>query len=164
MLERAAAGLIPCYYSLTGSQPGPAVSQERFVGLGGRGREEEKRKENSPLPPPKIDPELFLGAYSSHAFLFKSQDTGSVQKQKVAAQAGRWGRKMGCEHRALARRKDSERVFKHCSPPVKTSQDFEGRVWMNRSFQNLNSQVQAQLPAFTATWPWAGYPENHMRP
>ena len=74
------AGLIPCYYSLAGSQPGPAVSQQRSVGLGGRGREEEERKENSPLPPPKIDLELFLGAYSSHGFLFKSQDMGSVRK------------------------------------------------------------------------------------
>ena len=39
-----------------------------------------EKGKHSPLPPPKIDLELFLGAYSSHAFLFKSQDMGSVRK------------------------------------------------------------------------------------
>lgn len=46
------------------------------------GGREEKGK-HRPLPTPihptqKIDLELFLGAYSSHTFLFKSQDMGSV--------------------------------------------------------------------------------------
>lgn len=77
----AAARLIPCYYSLTGSQPGPAVNQQQFMGLGGRGRKKrEKKGKHSPPPPQKIDPELFLGAYSSHTFLFKRRDMGSVQK------------------------------------------------------------------------------------
>ena len=51
------------------------------MGLGGRGREEKGEKgKHSPLPPQKIDLELFLGDYSSHTFLFKSQGMGSAQK------------------------------------------------------------------------------------
>lgn len=52
------------------------------MGLGGRGRErrEEKGKHSPPFPPKEIDPQLFLDAYSSHTFLYKSQDMGSVQK------------------------------------------------------------------------------------
>lgn len=67
------------------------------MSLRGRGREkrEEKGKHSPPSPPKKIDPELFLGAYSSHTFLFKSQDMGSVQtpfsRRQLLTQA-EWGR------------------------------------------------------------------------
>lgn len=40
---------------------------------------EERKTQSSPSTPPQIDPELFLGAYSSHTFLFKSHNIGSVQ-------------------------------------------------------------------------------------
>lgn len=45
------------------------------------GEEGRERKTPPSTPPPaKIDRELFLDAYSSHTFLCKSQDMGSVQK------------------------------------------------------------------------------------
>lgn len=79
-LEWVAARLIPCYYSLTGSQPGSAASQQQFIGPqgkeGGRGG---KKRENIPSTP-KTDPGLFLAAYSSHELLFKSHNRSSVQK------------------------------------------------------------------------------------
>lgn len=60
-LERAAARLIPCYYSLTGSQPSPAVNQQQFTGLMGRGREKREEKGKHSLLPPL--PKLILSYF-----------------------------------------------------------------------------------------------------
>lgn len=60
-LERAAARLIPCYYSLTGSQPGPAVNQQQFTSLMGRGREKREEKGKHSLLPPL--PKLILSYF-----------------------------------------------------------------------------------------------------
>lgn len=73
----------------------PSCQPAAVYGPWGHGEGEERReRKTQPYPPKKIDPELFLGAYSSHTFLFKSQDMGSVQKpfsRRRLAQARGWG-------------------------------------------------------------------------
>ena len=130
----------------------------------------ERKTQPSTYTPQKIDPELFLDAYSSHTFLCKSQDMGSVQKLFSKRQLLTQEVRLGAPVRA-GLTGEGGRVGGSSRTPLPHTQQKYPRIWKaecrgyrGEAFQSKPPSSSPHLHLFLAIQPGAGHWESQMRP